>query len=461
MPLAPQPPARPPENPALDLPELDQGEDSGEVDVGVFELDMGGALDDEDQDDALDAFQVDIQEQIDPGSNEAAVDLDIGVGGLIDVLPEAPAPRDGDDLPPASTEIDFQLDAPADADDAGGETELGHDGLEALPELLADDADGDGPDPERALLPGAPEGAIPRGPDYEAEWLLLGSACTALWTSGADVFGAAERLMRFGIERESYPLPAGARVSALTQLAGGAIVLCTTRGLLELTPGGACTTLEAPDGLRGTSTSIAELGSSGVDDVWARMTNGVLMRCRGGAWGRHESGGVVRALTTSLGRVTLLVSGARPTLQLSSDGGSSFRELLLAEPAETVALGVAPMALADERALAIYDPERGLCVSGDVGETFHMVTGGVNVTAVALGQHAGAPAVFAALHREGRDVSEIILVQPATGQASKIAELSGEAEDETEETGRTHALIYANGQLWAAGGYGLAKLRKT
>jgi hypothetical protein len=141
------------------------------------------------------------------------------------------------------------------------------------------------------------------------------------------------------------------------------------------------------------------------------------------------------------------------------DAGHSFRELLLPEPAETVALGSAPRALAQGRVVALFEPERGLCVSGNGGESFSMVLGGVNVTAVAIGEHQGTPVVFAALHRESRDTSELILVDPQSGSAQSIAELSGEADDDAEETGRTRALIYANGYLWAAGGYGLAKLK--
>ena len=457
MPLAP----RPPEAPFLDLPELDKSDDSDEVDVGVFELDMGADSDSVEESDALDAFQVDIQEQIDAGSTEAAGDLDIGEASLIDALPEAPAPREGDELPPTSAEMDWQLDAPREGDDVSAEVELGDDGLEALPELLAEDGDGDsGPDLERALLAAAPEGAIPQGPSFEAEWILLGSACTALWTNGDEVLACAEHLMRFGRERSSLPLPSGTRVSALTRLSTGSVVLASTRGLLELSPSGVCSVPEPPDALRGSGAGVAELGSTaGAHDLWARLMSGLLLRRRSGAWERHDSGASVRSLTSSTNHLTLLVVADRPTLQLSSDAGSSFREQLLPEPAATVALGAAPAALALGRTMALFDPERGLCVSGDAGSTFHMVTGGVNVTAVALGEHAGAPAVFAALHREGRDVTELILVDPNDGRACSIAQLSGEADDDAEETGRSHALIYADGYLWAAGAYGLAKLK--
>jgi hypothetical protein len=67
--------------------------------------------------------------------------------------------------------------------------------------------------------------------------------------------------------------------------------------------------------------------------------------------------------------------------------------------------------------------------------------------------------VFAALHREGRDLSELIAVDPATGQALSVAELSGQPDEEAEETGRTQALVFADGYLWCGGSYGLVRLR--
>jgi hypothetical protein len=185
----------------------------------------------------------------------------------------------------------------------------------------------------------------------------------------------------------------------------------------------------------------------------------LVLRRRAGVWERHDAGGQVRALTSLEQHVTLLVISNRPTLQLSSDAGSSFRELLLPEPAATVALGAAPSVLARGSLIALADAERGLCISSDGGESFRMVTGAVNVTAIALGEHAGAPSVFAALHREGKDLTELIAVMPATAQAVSIGELSGQPDEDAEETGRTQALLFAHGYLWCAGGYGLARLR--
>lgn len=457
---APAPSA--PDVPALELPDLESGDDVSEVDVGVFELDISGDLADDEPNDALDTFQVDIQEQLDSGSNEAASDLDIGESSLIDALPDTPAARDDDEQPPTSADIDWQLDAPLESDDPSSEAELGDNGLESLPELMPDDSgDGDaGPEMERSLLAAAPEGEIPRGPSYEAEWLLLGSACSALWTNGDEVLGCGEHLMRFGPERSSLPLPGGTLPSALAQLATGAVMIATTRGLLELAISGQWAVPDPPEGLRGTGAEVSDLASVAGDfELWLRLSSGALLRRRGGAWERHQTGGAVRSLVGAARQLTLLVLAHRPTLQLSADAGHSFRELLLPEPAQTVALGAAPRALALGRTVALFDPERGLCVSSDGGETFRMVLGGVNVTAAAIGEHAGAAVVFAALHRESRDTSELVLVDPSSGSAQSIAHLSGEADDDAEETGRTRALIYANGYLWAAGGYGLAKLK--
>lgn len=87
-----------------------------------------------------------------------------------------------------------------------------------------------------------------------------------------------------------------------------------------------------------------------------------------------------------------------------------------------------------------------------------MVTGAVNVSAIVVGEYQGAACVFAALHREAKDSSEILLVEPGSAAVSRVSELSGEADDEGGETGRTLALAWDGQALWAAGGYGLARL---
>jgi hypothetical protein len=451
---------RSPQAEPLDLPDLDKGDDTEEVDVGVFELSLGDEVGTGEEEASSDTFEVDIQLLTDSGSNEAAADLDVGVGDLLSSLPETPHDRESDAPGPASDELDQHLETPLEGDEPSSDAELGDDGLETLPELLREDVNADGPDLEQAFLPSAPEGEIPRGPSYESEWLLLGTACSTLWSGSGTLLAAGDMLMRFGAERRSEALPAGVRISSLALLDTGSVALATTRGLFELPPHESWSQVDAPESARGSAQDIVELAvAPGQPVLWARLANGALFRRRAGVWERHEAGGEVRSLTSHEKYVTLLVIAKRPTLQLSSDAGTSFRELLLAEPAATVALGAAMTVVARGALLALGDPVRGLCVSSDGGETFRMVMGAVNVTAITLGEHAGAPALFAALHREGKDLSEILAVDPATGLAQSIAELSGEPDEEAEETGRTSALLWVDGSLWCAGGYGLVKLR--
>ena len=450
-----------PQADSLELPDLDKSEDGREVDVGAFELSL---VDDgvQAEDDAWqDSFEADIQVLTDSGGNEAASDLDVGVENLLSSLPETPRDLESDAPALASDDLDQHLDAPLEGDEPSSAAELGDDGLETLPELLRDDGDADaGPDLEHASLPSAPEGEIPRGPSYDSEWLLIGAACSTLWATESTVLAAGETLMRFGPERRSDPLPAGLRVSSLALLDTGSVVMATTRGLFELPPGGSWSHVDTQELGRGSGHDIVELATGpGQPALWARLSNGALFRRRAGAWERHEAGGDVRALSSHERSVALLVIAKRPTLQLSSDAGTSFRELVLTAPAAGVALGAAATAVARGSVVALADALRGLCVSGNGGETFRMVTGAVNVTAIAVGEHAGAPAVFAALHREGKDLSELIVVDPVTGKAQSIAELSGQPDEEAEETGLTQALLWVDGCLWCAGGYGLAKLK--
>jgi hypothetical protein len=443
----------------LALPDLDKSDESDEVDVGNFELSIADDAESEEDVNTVDTFEVDIQVLTDSGGNEAASDLDIGEAGLVDTLPEEAGGPDDELAQPADNELDDHLATPLEGDDTSTDAELGDDGLEALPELVVEEGDGEaGPDVERAFLPSAPEGEIPEGPRYEVEWLLLGSACGALAAHHGDVLAAAEHLMRFGSERRSDPLPAGTRITSLA-VVDGAVTALTTRGVLQAPPhGGTMSFSEPPELARASGAELVELAATEEPPaLWARLRSGVLLR-RAGVWERHQTGGEVRSLSAHGQQVSLLVLAGRPTLQLSSDGGSSFRELLLAEPAKTVALGGAPLFAAVGKLFALADGERGLCVSADGGETFRMVTGAVNVTAVTIGEHAGKPAIFAALYRESKDVSELIAVDPATGLAVRIAALAGEPDEDTEEVGRTTALLHVDGYLWSAGGYGLARL---
>lgn len=446
----------------LELPELDPTEDNREVDVGTFRLDLDdlGGSDAAELTAIIDTFEVDIQLSTDSGNTEAAGDLDVGVSELLSTLPDVHPDPEGEAPTTLDSQLDLHLEEPLEGDEPSTDAELGSDGLEPLPELLRDDGDGDGPDREGSLLPSAPEGAIADGPSYESEWLLLGAPCSALWADAGGVVAAAERLMRFGTERSSHTLPRHTRVNSLTLLERGSVLMATSRGLLELAPSGDLAYADVPDLARIKDAEISQLIAPDGHTLWARLTNGVLLRRRDKSWERHETGGEVKALTCQGQLVTLLVMSRQPTLQVSADGGACFRELLLPEPAATVARGAGPLLAARASVIVLADAERGLCVSSDGGETFRMVTGAVNVTAVAVDEGPHPPKVFAALYREGRDLSELVSADPQSGEACRIAELSGQTgDDDTEETGRTAALAICDGYLWCAGGYGLARLR--
>lgn len=441
------------------LPDLDKSDESDDVDVGTFELAIGDDAEAPEDASRVDTFEVDIQVLTDFGSNEAASDLDIGDAGLVDSLPEVPEGSDDEAVDAAAHELDELVQAPLESDEPSTHAELGDDGLEALPDLIVEAGDGEaGPELERAFLPSAPEGAIPEGPPYEAEYLLLASSCSALATDGTDVLAAGEHLMRFGHERRSDELPPGTKVTSLA-VTPEVSVLSTTRGLMEAKPNGAISFQEAPELTRGSGGELVELAAAlGRYSLWARLRNGALLRRRGETWELHETGGAVQALGGSGAELALLVLSRRPALQLSSDGGSSFRERLLTEPAQTVALGGAPLLAFRGDVIALADGERGLAVSADAGATFRLVTGAVNLTAIALGEHAGRPSIFAALYRESKDVTELIAVDPRSGEAQRIAALTAAPEEDAEESGRTSALLWHDGKLWSAGGYGLVRL---
>jgi hypothetical protein len=66
--------------------------------------------------------------------------------------------------------------------------------------------------------------------------------------------------------------------------------------------------------------------------------------------------------------------------------------------------------------------------------------------------------LLAALYRESKDVTELIAVDPRSGEALRVATLAGAPEEDGEESGRTSALLWAAGKWWSAGGYGLVRL---
>ncbi len=446
-----------PKAPHLDLPELDQSSDGDEVDVGAFELSMGEGLDPEELYGTTDGFELGISEQTEAPGEEGTGELDIGSAELLNPPLEQHSALDSEEAEAPLLGLGLNLEPPSEQDE-GAAPEFREEQLEELPELAREDADGAaGPDREGALLPFAPEGDIAQGPSCEVTWISRAEPYSAVWAKGGEVLAAASSLMRYGRAPGAQPLPSGARASSLTLLDSGLVLLATTRGLLQMAPTGAATFIDAPEFPRGSGNDVVEVAfASGEHPFWARLSGGALFRRRGQTWERHETGGQVRSLSCVALSVALLVVSSRPTLQISADGGNSFRELLLPATAASVALGDAPLCLAVGTLIAIADTERGLAISSDNGGTFTMVTGAVNLSAIAVGEYRGAACLFAALHREAVDTSEILLI--GAGPTCRIASFAGQPAEDSDETGRTIALAWDGQALWAAGGYGLVRL---
>ena len=146
-------------------------------------------------------------------------------------------------------------------------------------------------------------------------------------------------------------------------------------------------------------------------------------------------------------------------MSTSGDGGRSWDHLELRSPALTVATGETPLLAASGAVVAIADAERGLVVSGDAGQTFAVVPGCGNVTAVAAGLCAELPRVWVALYHEATDRSSIALVDVQRAEASVIGSLDASGALDPEGAGeraRVERLCWDGTHLWAVGGFGAA-----
>jgi hypothetical protein len=444
----------------LELPERDALEEGQEVDIGDHDLSLPEAGPPDEGDENKDSFELAIRELPSDPDAEVQNELDIGVSSLMKTL-EAEDERLGageDDTERVEVDSGIAFDFSEESRDESM-LELGAEELESLPALAPEDDD-DAPGEEQVLLPSAPEGSLLRSPGLSVEWLLLGQSCSALTAGPSSVVVAGERIVSFGEPLFSRSLE-GASVSSLSIDADGSLELATPRGILHFSEERGLRNIDAPDSLRSGAHPLQLARAGGTGPLLARLNSGALLQRRSETWERFETGGSVRSLAVSGSAITLLVIAARPTLQISNDAGVSFRELLLSESAASVALGDEPLAQGAGSVIALADAARGLCVSADGGSSFRWVTGAVNVTALCVAEVGGAACVFAAAYSEARDHSLILLVEPQTGSATIVAELCGDGNDDAEagETGRTRALIWHGDALWAAGEYGLAKLR--
>ena len=205
---------------------------------------------------------------------------------------------------------------------------------------------------------------------------------------------------------------------------------------------------------------LCQLGSDRPLSVLCRLSSGQLLRSDDGglSWRPIESPLTTFALSSG-GTPLAALSRGGARLSTSGDGGRSWVHLELRSPALTVASGDAPLLAASGAVVAIADAERGLVVSGDAGQTFAVVPGCGNVTAVAAGLCAELPRVWVALYHEATDRSSIALVDVQRAEASVIGSLDASGALDPEGAGeraRVERLCWDGTHLWAVGGFGAA-----
>jgi hypothetical protein len=216
----------------------------------------------------------------------------------------------------------------------------------------------------------------------------------------------------------------------------------------------------------GSRTRLAFGGSLSAADgrgrvlLWAREGGLVSVLDSGDRFERLELEGKVLAVARE--SATLLIARGREHVLVSLDH-TSPRASLSAGAARVVAMSDAPLLATSGDAVALAEHGRALLVSSDRGETFRRVAGSASTTAIAGAELGGSARFFAALYRETSDQSEILLVDPALGEAAIIARLDASSERspadaiDRGEWAKVLRLSFhaASGRLWAAGGFGV------
>ena len=387
---------------------------------------------------------------------------------------DAPGLPDSDEAsgiaaPPASLE---DLD-PKEEDTQGWVPEF------VLPELDSDEEGepaepeswGLGPDPRDEPLPDfAPllwhERFLPNA-DAPCQALALGLGVVVgagrdlLWLAGS---ASAPRLVPSEAGRvESVVLVGQTRQYALYSTAIGTLMRRQEDGIAERLDGWQA---EAEvDAARATRLELCQLGDDCPRVVFGRASNGVLLKSRDGGlnWERVVLGGRVLAVSPhGSPLVALGEAGDSRLLFWSDNGGDDFVDLGLPPVARAVAAGDAPLVSAALGVIALGDAARGLVVSADRGLTFRRVSGSANVTALGAGELDGRAVVFATLLIESEDRTELVTVDPESGEARRVGSLQGRAAasdelDDSLERTRVAALRWdADSRcLWLAGNFGL------
>ena len=448
-----------------------------------------------------DAIELDLID--DPGSDDQeSTGLDVGEE-IDDVLGESVGDNEPIELDLGTfVGADERLREDADEHDIGIEVDpavgldlpdalLPDDGSEGLdhgditvdeskfPSLESDDGS-EGIAAEREISLGSvhDEAPVPLAP---VAWRVLKpkaalEACAALAACGKSVVAASSDLLWFRND-ESAPLRLAIDGSALSDLALlGAeqdIVLAATRSGQIFRRARFASQAEQLSRLRdhyklapGTRAALAFGGTLAESDarVLLLAQDGTLLDVLDGGdrFERIDLAGKALALARESATVLLAQGRVRALFSLGPD---RLRPVPLTGSALVVAQSPAPLLATCEDSVALADFGRTIVVSPDRGQAFRRVSGTANTTALAGARVAGAARFFAALYRETTDQSEILLLDPDSGEASCIARLDGSGEPSASsadpvdrgEWAKVARLIWhaPSARLWAVGGFGV------
>ncbi len=473
-------------DPESELPPLDSSDELEEEEPGIS-IDPASLLTRFDDDEGLDdevATELDVGIELDapPEDNaETEGELVLDIAALLNLADDEIAQGDPDETGP----VDFDASAgirPPPGDSLAGPAEDGTDEpledlvSDDLPELDADsEGDYDGEDAAWLELPDTRDEEPP--PWASRHWRrdahLPGAFSAVALAGGQLVAGGSELCWWPGNSEAPQHLGAAAPGIASLALVGpgfeAALLATTDHRLLRRFLGAREPQLVAGfgrvvgDGDLGTPrVELCQGAESAPDVVLARTSSGRLVRSQDA--GETWSGVDVRArvIAMSAGGAPLALLGEDRTglsLLCSTDTGLSWSLQPLDEAGRRVASGTAPLLAVSGPVVAIGDSARGLSVSTDGGASFKHVDGCAGLSALTAGELAGQVCVWAALYDEPNDHTHLVLVNPASALAERVAgiEAPGLDDEPMHEHARVAAMTWdaARQRLWTAGMAGL------
>jgi hypothetical protein len=180
----------------------------------------------------------------------------------------------------------------------------------------------------------------------------------------------------------------------------------------------------------------------------------------GRSWSRIVLPGRVLALPRRADRLLLLVEQNGDRMLALHESEHGFRTRRLEQAAELVTSGDTPVIDTLDRVIVLMDAGRGMLVSCDEGEHFQAVPGCAGATSVCLGRFEGSVRAWVALYSDWTGKTDIVMVDPVTASAERIAELTvpGSIEDAEPVTGNALCWDPSSTRLWIAGAQGLLLL---